>query len=71
MCCVYNTFHTIIPKKAEKIDIFNLTVHNLEMYSGAVEQLAHRVASSEQARRAADWGRERRWELVELKDCQQ
>ena len=29
------------------------------------------LASSEQARRVTDWGRERRWEMVELKDHQQ
>ena len=29
------------------------------------------LASSEQARRVTDWRRKRRWEMVELKDCQQ
>jgi len=29
------------------------------------------LASSEQARRVTDWRRERRWEVAELKDCQQ
>jgi len=29
------------------------------------------LASSEQARRVTDWKREKRWEMVELKDCQQ
>jgi hypothetical protein len=28
----------------------------------------HGLASSEQARRVTDWRRERRWEIVELKD---
>jgi len=30
-----------------------------------------RLASSEKARRVTDWRRERRWEMVELKDHQQ
>ena len=36
-----------------------------------VQQLVHGLASSEQARRVTDRGRERRWETVELKDSQQ
>ena len=28
------------------------------------------LASTEQARRVTDWRRERKWEMVELKDCQ-
>ena len=38
---------------------------------GMVQQLVHGLASSEQARRVTDQGRERRWERVELKDRQQ
>ena len=29
------------------------------------------MVSSEQERRVTDWRMERRWEMVELKDCQQ
>ena len=29
------------------------------------------LASSEQARRVTDWRRKRRWEMVEMRDCQQ
>ena len=38
---------------------------------GMVQQLIHGLASSEQARRVTDQGRERRWKMVELKDRQQ
>ena len=41
-------------------------------YSSTVQQLEYRGCMlSEQARRVTDWRRERRWEMVELKDRQQ
>ena len=49
-----------------KESILNLIVQYLEKYSSTVQQLA----SSEQAR-ITDWKQKRRWEMVELKDCQQ
>ena len=39
----------------------------LEKCSGIIQELAHGLASSEQARRVTDW---RRWEMVQLKDRQ-
>ena len=50
-------------------NIFHLTVQNLEKYSGTAG--IQELASNEQARRVTDWRRERRWEMVELKDRQQ
>ena len=70
-------FTQIIHKKQTHIknkeNIFNLTVQYLEKYSSTVQQLAYRgwLALSEQAIRVTDWRRERRWEMVELKDHQQ
>ena len=49
--------------------MFNLTVQDLEKYSTTAG--IQGLAWSEQARQATDWRRERRWEMVELKDCQQ
>ena len=42
-------------------------IQYLEKYSSTVQRLAW----SEQSRRVTDWRRERRWEMVELKDRQQ
>ena len=39
------------------------------MYSATV--VIQGLALSEQARRVTDWRKERRWEMVELKDHQQ
>ena len=50
-------------------NIFHLTVQNLGKYSGTAG--IQELASNEQARRVTDWRRERRWEMVELKDRQQ
>ena len=44
--------------------MFNLAVQCLTTGTQA-------LASSEQARRATDWRRETRWEMVELKNRQQ
>ena len=41
----------------------------LQKYSTAAG--IQELASSEQVRRVTDWRKERRWEMVELKDCQQ
>ena len=49
--------------------MFNLTVQDLEKYSTTAG--IQGLAWSEPARQATDWRRERRWEMVELKDCQQ
>ena len=49
--------------------MFNLTVQDLEKYSTTAG--IQGLAWSEQARQATDWRRERRWEMVELKDCEQ
>ena len=55
-----------------KENIFHLTVQCFENYSSAVQQPGRQeLASSEQARRVPDWRRERKWELVELKDRHQ
>ena len=48
--------------------MFNLTVQYLEKYSTTAG--IQGLASSEQANRVTDWRRERRWEMVELKDRQ-
>ena len=45
----------------------NLSVQCLEKYNSWHTGLAW----SEQARTVADWKKERRWEMVELKDGQQ
>ena len=52
-----------------KGNIFNLLVQCLEKYSTIAGIL--RLALSEQERRASDRRREKRWEMVELKDHQQ
>ena len=66
-------FTQIIHKKPtntkNKDNIFNLTVQYLEKYS--ITAGIQGLASSEQARRVTDWRRQRRWEMVELKDSQQ
>ena len=49
--------------------MFNLTLQDLEKYSTTAG--IQGLAWSEQARQASDWRRARRWERVELKDCQQ
>ena len=64
-------FIKIIQKQIHKIKKFNLIVQFLEKYNSTVQQLYTRAGTSEQARRVTDWRKERRWEMVELKNCQQ
>ena len=47
--------------------MLNFTVYYIEKYSSIIRH----QASSEQARRATDWRKETRWEMVKLKDHQQ
>ena len=52
----------------QTINIFKLTVQCLEQYNSKEQQLAYR--GWHQVIRQ-DWRRERRWEMMELKDCPQ
>ena len=59
-----------INKAIQKENIFNHSIPwKVQWYSTPAG--IQGLASSEQARRVTDWRRERRWEMVELKDQQQ
>ena len=56
------TVHGVTKSQTERLTL-SLS-HNI---TAGIQELAR----SEQARRVTDWRRERRWEMVELKDRQQ
>ena len=69
-------FTQIIHKKqTQKVKKTFLILHYSTLKSTVVQYSTtagtQHLASSEQARKVTDWRRERKWEMVELKDHQQ
>ena len=61
--------NTLKKTQNNKENILNLTVQDLEKFSTTAS--IQGLALSEQVRRVSDCGRKRKWEMIELKDCQQ
>ena len=66
----FTQINTLKKKNKKKENIFNFTVQYLEKYSGTVQQHTG-IVTEWTEKRAPGWRKERRWEMVELKDHQQ